>query len=163
MGFFTSVASLFGEETRFARANENWQPAKSKAKPTVLVIDDDANFLEMLRTVLGRAGYGVLTSSTGPNGLDMLRYDPRDVAVVLLDFKMPHCDGAETLKHLRKLKCPVKIIGISGVTLNQIPQNFQKGVERLVLKPFDPKELLQTIDSVLGGDSAPEPAASASV
>jgi CheY-like chemotaxis protein len=92
----------------------------------------------------------------------MLRYGPRDVALVLLDFKMPHSDGAETLKHLRKLKCPVKIIGISGIRLNEIPKSFQEGVERLVVKPFDPKELLQTIESVLGGNSPAEPAASAS-
>ena len=160
MGLFTAVASLFGEGTRFGCSNKNGQPAEPRPKPTVLVIDDDANFLQMMRTLLGRAGYGVLTSNTGPNGLDMLRYAPRDVAVVVLDFKMPQYDGAETLKHLRKLKCQVKVIGISGITVNQIPESFQDGVERLFVKPFDPGELLQTIESLLGGNSAAESAAS---
>jgi len=162
MGLFTSLASLFGEETRLECSDRNGQRPERKPKPTVLVIDDDANFLEMLRTLLGRAGYGVLTSTTGPGGLDMLRYAPRDVAVVLLDFKMPQSDGAETLKHLRKLKCRLKIIGISGIRVAEIPHAFQEGVERLVVKPFDPGELLQTIESVLGGASAAEPAASVS-
>jgi len=160
MGVFTALASLFGEEIRLESNAQDGQPAEPRPKPTVLIIDDDASFLEMLRTLLGRAGYGVLTSTTGPQGLDMLRFDPRDVAVVLLDFKMPESDGVETLKHLRKLKCRLKIIGISGIRLNEIPESFHDGVERLVAKPFDPKELLQTIESVLGGNSTAEPAVS---
>lgn len=162
MGLFKAVASLFGDETRFGCSNKNGQPTEPRPKPTVLVIDDDANFLQMIRSLLGSAGYGVLTSSTGPKGLDMLRYAPRDVAVVVLDFKMPQYDGAETLKHLRKLKSQVKVIGISGITANQIPESFQEGVERLVVKPFAPGELLQTIENVLGGNSAAGSAASAS-
>ena len=162
MGLFKAVASLFGDQIHFGCSNKNGLPAEPRPKPTVLVIDDDANFLQMMQTLLGRAGYGVLTSSTGPKGLDMLRYAPRDVAVVVLDFKMPQHDGAETLKHLRKLKCPVKVIGISGITTNQIPESFREGVERLVVKPFDPRELLQTIESLLGGNSAAESAAAAS-
>ena len=154
MGLFAFTSSLFGQD-------KNGQLPEPKHKPTILIIDDDASFLEMLRSLLGRAGYGVLTSNSGPKGLDMLRYVPRDVAVVLLDFKMPQADGAEVLKHLRKLKCKVKVIGISGIRTNDIPQNFQKGVERFLLKPFEPVELLQTIESVLGGHST-EPASSAS-
>jgi CheY-like chemotaxis protein len=163
MGLFETVTSLFGDGKRFDGNDQNGKPAEPKRKPTVLVIDDDANFLQMIRSLLGGAGYGVLTSSTGPEGIDMLRYDPRDVAVVVLDFKMPQHDGAETLKHLRKLKSPVKVIGISGITANKLPKSFQNGVERLVAKPFEPGELLQTIESLLGGNSTAESVTTVSV
>jgi CheY-like chemotaxis protein len=162
MGLFETVATLFGEGKRLDGKDQNEIPAELRRKPTVLVIDDDANFLQMIRSLLGGAGYGVLTSSSGPEGLDMLRYAPRDVAVVVLDFKMPQHDGAETLKHLRKLKSPVKVIGISGITANQIPKSFQNGVERLVAKPFEPGELLQTIEGLLRGNSTPDSATSVS-
>ena len=162
MGLFETVTSLFGDGKRFDGNDQTEKPAESTRKPTVLVIDDDANFLQMIRSILGSAGYGVLTSNTGPEGLDMLRYAPRDVAVVMLDFKMPQHDGAETLRHLRKMKVPVKVIGLSGITTNQIPKSFQDGVERLVAKPFEPGELLQTIEGLLRGKSASESATSAS-
>jgi DNA-binding response OmpR family regulator len=163
MGLFTAVTSLFGERTCLECNDKNRHSVELKHKPTVLVIDDDANFLQMMRSLLGHAGYGVLTSSTGPEGLDMLRYDPCDVAVVLLDFKMPKLNGADTLKHLRKLNCRVKVIGLSGIPVNQISKSFLEGVEQLVIKPFDLGELLLTIDSVLGGNSTTQPAAPVSV
>ena len=159
MSIFTTVATLFGGSGPNGEDGDGDEP---RPKPTVLVIDDDAKFLQTIRIVLGSAGYGVLTSSTGPKGLDMLRYAPRDVGVVLLDFDMPRFNGADTLGHLRKLNERVKVIGMSGFNVNELPENFQEGVERLVIKPFSNGELLQTIEDVLRRNSVAEPAAAAS-
>jgi len=162
MGIFTSAASLFGIGTQSGHNGKDEETVEPGSKPTVLVIDDDAKFLETMRILLGGAGYGVLTSNTGPKGLDMLRYGPRDVAVVLLDFNMPRFNGADTLEYLRKLNGQVKVIAVSGLKANELPLGFQEGVDRFIAKPFRNGELLEAIQEVLGGNSETEPAASVS-
>jgi CheY-like chemotaxis protein len=160
MGFVTAALALFGKKSHSNGNGENETQDASEPKSTILVIDDDPKFLETMRILLRGAGYTVLTSSTGPKGLDMIRYAPREVRTVLLDFNMPGFNGAETLAYLRKLNPNVKVIAVSGFKVNELPASFQKGVERIVAKPFSNGELLQTIAEVLGEKAEAEIAAS---
>jgi two-component system cell cycle sensor histidine kinase/response regulator CckA len=162
MGILNAALSLFGKGT-VAKNGRNGETPAPDSKSTVLVIDDDPKFLEAMRILLRGAGYSVLTSSTGPKGLDMVRYAPRDVKTVLLDFNMPRFNGAETLEFLRKLNPSVKVIAVSGFKATDLPRNFQEGVERFIGKPFSNDELLQTIEDVLAGESKEEASAAASV
>ena len=104
----------------------------------------------------------MLASNNGIKGLDMLRYGPRDVAVVLLDFNMPRFNGADTLEYLRKLNGQIKVIAVSGLKANELPPGFQEGVDRFVAKPFNNGALLETIQEVLSDNSEAEMAASTS-
>jgi CheY-like chemotaxis protein len=164
MSIVAAALALF-RKGALAKSNGNGKSGAADTtapKSTILVIDDDPKFLETMRILLRGAGYTVLTSSTGPKGLDMIRYAPRGVRTVLLDFNMPGFNGAETLQYLRKLNPNVKVIAVSGFKANELPPSFQKSVERFVAKPFSNGELLDTIEEVLGGDSAAELSASAS-
>jgi two-component system, cell cycle sensor histidine kinase and response regulator CckA len=161
MGFVTAALALFGKKPRSNGNREDDAGDASEPKSTILVIDDDAKFLETMRILLRGAGYTVLTSTTGPKGLDMIRYAPRGVRTVLLDFNMPGFNGAETLAYLRKLNPNVKVIAVSGFKVNELPASFQKGVEKFVAKPFSNGELLETIKEVLGEESVAEISASA--
>jgi CheY-like chemotaxis protein len=158
MGIFSSAASFLGFGS--GQNGKDEEAGEARPKPTVLVIDDDTKFLQTMRIVLGDAGYGVLTSASGPKGLDMLRYAPRDVGLVLLDFGMPRFSGSDTLEYLRKLNDRVKVIGISGYSPNELPANFQEGVQRVITKPFSNSDLLQTIEDVLAQPTAAQPAVS---
>jgi CheY-like chemotaxis protein len=164
MDIVAAALALFGKRVS-AKSNRNGKNGageEPEPKATVLVIDDDPKFLETMRILLRGAGYTVLTSNNGPKGLDMIRYAPRGVRTVLLDFNMPGFNGAETLQYLRKLNPNVKVIAVSGFKVNELPASFQKGVERFVAKPFSNGELLETIEEVLDGGSGAEMAASAS-
>jgi CheY-like chemotaxis protein len=108
-------------------------------------------FLDTMRTVLGE-GYNVLASSTGPKGLDMVRYAGHDVGAVLLDFNMPRFNGAETLQFLRKLSPNAKVLAVSGVSSNELPADFREGVDRLLSKPFTNAQLLKTLEEILDGN-----------
>ena len=152
MGILTAALTLFGA----GRNGKDAEPVEPGSKGTILVIDDDPKFLETMRILLRGAGYNVLTSGTGPKGLDMIRYAPRDVRTVLLDFNMPGFNGAETLEYMRKLTPNVKVIAVSGFKVTELPQSFQKGVERFVAKPFSNDQLLQTIEEVLANESEEE-------
>jgi CheY-like chemotaxis protein len=140
--------------------DEEPQPQTEKSKKptcTVLAIDDDPEILQILRPLLREEGFNVLTSTSGPKGLDMLRYAGRDVRIVLLDYNMPQLNGAETLKHLRTLAPQAKVIAVTGVNLNMLPESFSTGVERFIQKPFRTAELIATMREMLGAP-APSPA-----
>src|SRR5271170_5882060 len=132
MGIFTAAVALFGnggvgqEERKPRRARSDDDDVEPKG--TVLVIDDDPTFLEAISLLLCDAGYNVLTSSTGPKGLDMVRYAPKDVRLVLLDYNMPRFNGAETLEFLRKLNPALKVVAVSGYRVADLPESFHRGV-----------------------------------
>ena len=165
MGIFTAAVSLFsngGVGQRERRPRGAGSSDDNEGKGTVLVIDDDPTFLEAIRLLLRDAGYNVLTSSTGPKGLDMVRYAPKDVRLVLLDYNMPRFNGAETLEFLRKLNPALKVVAVSGFRVAELPESFHRGVERFVSKPFNNDELLKTVEEVLEDNSASEASVSAS-
>jgi CheY-like chemotaxis protein len=152
MGIFTAAVSLFtngGVGQREKRPRDAGSGDDSDAKGTILIIDDDPSFLESIKLLLREAGYNVLTSATGPKGLDMVRYAPKDVRLVLLDYNMPRFNGAETLEFLRKLNPTLKVVAVSGFRVTELPENFHRGVERFVSKPFKNDELLKIIEEVI--------------
>jgi CheY-like chemotaxis protein len=165
MGIFTAAVALFsngGASQLERKPRGDYSVDEAEAKGTVLVIDDDPTFLEAIRLLLCDAGYNVLTSSTGPKGLDMVRYAPKDVRLVLLDYNMPRFNGAETLEFLRRLNPGLKVVAVSGFRATDLPESFQRGVERLLSKPFSNDQLLKTVEEVIAGNSPSEAAVSAS-
>lgn len=152
MGIFRAAAALLGKTSSQGKEHQSdagHDGNGSAKKGTVLVIDDDPSFLDTMRSVLANEGYTVLTSSTGAKGLDMVRYAPRDIGAVLLDFNMPRFNGAETLQFLRQLSPSAKVLAVSGVKSDELPSDFRDGVERFIPKPFTNAELLKTLDEVL--------------
>ena len=157
MGIFTAAVALFGKgrlQTEEQLAETKRSPNAFAHKSTILVIDDDPTFLETMRSLLRDEGYNVLTSSTGPKGLDMLRYAPRDIGAVMLDFNMPRFNGAETLQFLRRLCPQAKVLAVSGLRADELPADFRESVERFIPKPFTTADLLKILDEVLQAETA---------
>jgi CheY-like chemotaxis protein len=163
MSIFAAAAALFGRGELQDAEGQSKAPRPvdtTKSKPTILVIDDDPGFLDAMRMVLRSEGYSVLAASTGPKGLDMVRYVGDDIRAVLLDFNMPRFNGAETLQFLRKLNPDLKVLAVSGVRLDQLPSEFREQADRFLPKPFSDSDLLKTLEEVLPRDPAAEPPAS---
>ena len=116
---------------------------------TVLIADDDANLSGMWRELLSSAGFNVVTAATGLKALDWLRNGSR-VDVMLLDYKMPILDGVQTLGHVRNQFPSVKTIGVTGIELSRLPAAFREGVQKLLIKPVNASELIDTVSSVIG-------------
>jgi hypothetical protein len=92
----------------------------------------------------------------------MVRYAPKDVRLVLLDYNMPRFNGAETLEFLRKLNPALKVVAISGFRVAELPESFHRGVEKFISKPFNNEELLKTVKEVLENNANNEALVSAS-
>jgi len=121
---------------------------RRQAKGAVLLIDDDDDFLQVTANVLRSAGYAVLTSNTGTKGLNMIQYAPGDLRVVLLDYAMPQLDGEQTLMHLRRLRPSLRVVGLTGVPMDELPSGYREQLDSLLCKPLRREELLASLDKV---------------
>ena len=112
----------------------------------VLVVDDEiANLQKLQRTLINR--YSVLAASSGSEGLDKVRSDG-SIAVIIADQRMPDMAGTEFLRQtLELLPDAVRIIltGFTDVDVLMEAINTCK-VFRYIVKPWDPPDLLMTIE-----------------
>lgn len=159
MSLLRAVEAMFfsgGEDSPSQKPGAQQTGVVPGSRFTVLAIDDDPSFLNTVRAVLSAAGYNVLTSTSGPKGLDMLRYAPSEVRVILLDYNMPNFDGAQTLDYLRRLSPASKVIGLTGADVNLVPYRFCKEVDHMIQKPFRGDDLVGSIEK-LGATTAGAP------
>lgn len=123
----------------------------TQGRPGILLVDDDSRLRDGLRTLLRRAGYGVLEAKDGREALKIFRASPVDL--IVCDMFMPEKDGLETIRDLRAEFPGVKIIGISGGgyhgTMDVLHMAKLMGAAEVLSKPVAPEKLLAVIESVL--------------
>jgi CheY-like chemotaxis protein len=78
----------------------------------ILIIDDDGQFLAMLRQMLERNGYRIVEVANGEEGIKLYRENPTDL--IITDLIIPEKEGIESIIELRQDFPDVKIIAISG-------------------------------------------------
>ena len=115
---------------------------------TILVVDDEVNYLTVMEALLGGEGYEVLTAPGGQEGLKIA--GSADVDLVLTDMKMPKMSGLELLGELKRLypDLPVIIMTAYG-TVEKAVSAMKTGAFDYILKPFKNEELLVTIARAL--------------
>lgn len=118
-------------------------------KKTILVVDDSPMFLRTIRAVLAKK-YNVLFATSGHLAITTIAKEKPDL--VLLDYTMPECDGAETLKMIRA-DDDMKDIPVVFLTANAKKENVMKVLELkpddYLLKPPSEARLFATIEDVL--------------
>ena len=114
----------------------------------ILVVDDETDVLEMVKSIFTRAGFTqVLTAASGETALKMCKEQEPDM--IILDVMMPGMDGFATLKELRKTsKIPVLMLTARGEAEDKFA-GFESGADDYLLKPFLPKELLFRVQAIL--------------
>lgn len=126
---------------------------EEKSETLVLVADDDADIRELVRYRLEQAGYRVIAAADGREALELAEQHHPDL--VLLDVMMPHLDGFEVTRRLRKheslASVPVVLLSAS-MHGDADAASFESGANAHMLKPFAPAELLKMIDEQLPGD-----------
>jgi DNA-binding response OmpR family regulator len=119
--------------------------------PLVLVADDDADILALVKFRLERAGYAVLAASDGEEALRLATEQSPDLAV--LDVMMPKLDGYEVTSRLRQREetrdVPV-ILLTARVQEADVARGFEAGADDYVKKPFSPQELGARVQAILG-------------
>ena len=110
----------------------------------ILVVDDEKAFARMLKTVLEKEGYTVVTRNDGEAALEMLRREPIDL--VLSDVKMPKLGGLELLEAIREHHIETTVIMMSAYgTVDSAIAAMKLGAYDYVSKPFKQDEVILAI------------------
>jgi DNA-binding NtrC family response regulator len=111
----------------------------------LLLVDDDAQFAEMMLKAVTSFGYEPILAATGKEALQL--YDPKTVELVITDLLMPDMEGVELIMALRRRNPKVKFIAISGGGRNSADTYLnvarKLGALKTLTKPF-PLEALRT-------------------
>jgi DNA-binding response OmpR family regulator len=121
-------------------------------KLLVLVVDDEAKILEVVKSYLERYGYEALTARNGIEALGLLHKHValgRPVSLVLLDLMLPDLDGEDLCKRVRAESDVPIIMMTAKVEERDIVHGLNLGADDYVTKPFSPRELMARVASVL--------------
>ena len=117
-------------------------------KLKILVVDDESRMRKLVRDFLEREGYAVLEAGDGMEAMDIF-YEEKDIALVILDVMMPHMDGWQTCREIRKeSKVPIIMLTARSEERNEL-QGFELGVDEYISKPFSPKILVARVEAIL--------------
>lgn len=123
----------------------------------MLVVDDDADIVTLMRDFLESAGYAVLTAHDGPTALATLRDEPVDC--LLLDVMMPGISGFDVLRRIRETRdVPVLFLSAKQEDSDKI-RGLGLGADDYIVKSATPGEVVARVRAVLRRSSRGEAAA----
>ncbi len=126
----------------------------AKNNHKILVIDDEADILELLRYNLSKEGYEVKTARDGIMGVEIAKAFTPDL--ILLDIMMPRQDGVETCRQLRELpemvNCFVIFLTARSEEYSEVAA-FDMGADDYITKPIKPRALISRINALFRRES----------
>ena len=126
-------------------------------KPKILVVDDEADALELISYNLKSAGFEVVTADDGEKALKKARAEQPNL--ILLDLMLPEVDGLEVCKVLRRepatAATPIIMLTARASEVDRVV-GLELGADDYVTKPFSPRELVLRIKNLLKRGTRPE-------
>jgi len=113
----------------------------------ILIVDDDENICEVIKMYVENYGYSTKVCHDGKAAEEcFLTYKPD---LVLLDIMLPHIDGIDVLKWIRRENnTPVILLTAKGETFDKV-LGLELGADDYIVKPFEPKEMVARVKAVL--------------
>ena len=117
-------------------------------KNKVLFVEDEADLTLIVADTLRGLGYDVVTAADGLEGLDKYRSEGADIIVA--DVMMPRMDGFTMAKGIRKMSPEVPLLFLTAKsTIDDVEEGFEIGANDYLKKPFELRELIVRIKSIL--------------
>lgn len=119
-------------------------------KPSVLVVDDEADLVELVLYNLAKEGFAVESASEGGEALSKIRTQEYDL--IILDLMLPGIQGIELCRIIRKdpktARLPIIMLTAKGEEVDKI-LGLEMGADDYMTKPFSPRELVARVKAVL--------------
>ncbi len=113
----------------------------------ILIIDDDKKLNQLLEQFLGEFGFEVMTATHPATGLKCLKKQRPDL--IILDVMLPEMDGFQLCKTIREThSVPIIMLTARGETTDKVV-GLELGADDYLSKPFEPRELVARIHSVI--------------
>lgn len=115
---------------------------------SILVVDDEKEFRDLLKRILMEEGYSVAEEASGHAAIGAVKTKRPDL--VLLDLRMPGLDGIQTMKRLKKIAPGLNIVVLTGYgTIETAREAMRLGALDYVTKPLNPAFLKAVIEDAL--------------
>jgi len=125
--------------------------------PKILVVDDEADAVELISFNLKHAGFDVITAADGAAALKSARLQAPDL--ILLDVMLPEVDGLEVCKLLRRdpatASVPIIMLTAKAAEIDRV-LGLELGADDYVTKPFSPRELVLRVRKLVERRQRPE-------
>lgn len=113
----------------------------------ILVIEDEANIVQVLRLYLEQAGYAVVSASDGIAGIELHAREKPDL--VILDLMLPMLDGMEVCRRIRAwANTPILMLTARQGEEDRIA-GLDSGADDYLVKPFSPREVVSRVKAIL--------------
>jgi two-component system response regulator ResD len=132
----------------------------SDAQGTILIIEDEANIVDLVRLYVEEAGFTLAAAGDGPSGLTA--YERIAPDLIILDLMLPGMDGYEVCKRIRAQGHTPILMLTARRTEDDRVMGLDLGADDYLTKPFSPRELVSRVRAILRRTSLqatePEPA-----
>jgi DNA-binding response OmpR family regulator len=119
----------------------------AQTSESILIVEDESSIASFVALYLKNAGYGVRTAGRGGDALDQIAHDPP--ALVILDLMLPDIDGIEVCRRIRKSSdIPILMLTARDEDVDKII-GLEVGADDYLTKPFNPRELVARVKSIL--------------
>ncbi len=130
-----------------------------RGQGTVLLADDDETVRTVSRRMLESLGFDVVCAADGREALELFDRHAEKLTCVLLDLTMPHMDGEEVFRQLRRRDGRIPVIMSSGYNEQEVSQRFLgKGLAGFIQKPYNLSTLTSVFREVLAAELGDSPA-----
>ncbi len=115
---------------------------------TILVVDDEPNYLIVISELLGEEGFEIITADNGTKALELMK--GADIDLVLTDMQMPDMDGFALLEAVKSSRPEMPVIMITAYgEVEKAVRAMRSGAFNYITKPFNNDELLASINKAL--------------
>ncbi len=125
----------------------------------ILLCDDEIHILRAAEFKLKKAGYAVQIACDGQDAWELIQTRVPDILIT--DCQMPRMTGFELTQRVRQnpttAGLPILMLTAKGFEVSHEELAEKWNVMGVIAKPFSPRELLQSVDQILGGANAPAP------
>lgn len=113
----------------------------------ILVVDDEAKIVDLVRLYLEKSGFEVVVAADGPGALDAFERERPDM--MILDLNLPKVDGLDVCRAIRRLsQVPIIMLTARDDDADKLV-GLELGADDYVTKPFSPRELVARVRAVL--------------
>jgi CheY-like chemotaxis protein len=141
------------ERKAAAAATKDRECGDYRGIETILIVDDEADILDIGQNTLEQCGYKVFTVRSGEEAVALYARQGDQIGLVILDLGMPGMGGEKCLQELLRMNPAVKVLIASGYAATQTVHNMlDAGAAGFMAKPYRLEDMLKKVREVLDGE-----------